>query len=71
MSSHTITYSVPSAHLGNADAEFIADVNGRSIGRLKISRGRVVWVPANAKYGFQLDWTSFGKMMAAHGKKQR
>lgn len=67
MAKHNVTFSIPERELGNADVEFRVKNDGTVVGRLKVSKGAVVWVPKNASYGYKLSWKDFDAVMRNNG----
>ncbi|HLG18096.1 MAG TPA: hypothetical protein VJH03_26880 [Blastocatellia bacterium] len=67
---HDVTFSVPERSLGNADLEFKVKKDGEAVGRLKVSKGSIVWVPKNMTYGFKLNWIQFDQLMQEHGTRE-
>jgi hypothetical protein len=55
--------------LGRADIEFKIKRNGKAFGRLRVSEGSMVWVPANKSYGYRLGWTAFDDLAQEKGDK--
>jgi hypothetical protein len=54
MADHDVTFTIPERGLGKADIEFKVKRNGSAFGRLRVSEGSLVWVPANKTYGYRL-----------------
>ena len=71
MANHAVKFKVPERELGKADLEFAVKVEGKNLGRLKVSRGSVVWVPVNGRYGYGMSWSAFAARMKAHGKHKK
>lgn len=67
MAEHDVFFTIPERQLGKADIEFRVKRNGQAFGRLRISEGSMVRVPANKSYGFKLGWTDFDKFAQEHG----
>lgn len=67
---HTVTFSSPERSLGKADLEFKVKRNGVAFGTLKVSKGAVVWVPANAQRGYRLAWRDLDSLMLREGKRE-
>ena len=60
-----ITRPIP---IGSVDIEIPVRRNGRALGKVKISKGAIDWMPANkSKTAYYLDWSEFAKVMAEHG----
>ncbi|MCH8275477.1 MAG: hypothetical protein IH851_11885 [Armatimonadetes bacterium] len=67
---HRVTFTVPERPVGNADIEFSVHANDTRVGTLKISKGKLVWMPAYAKrYEFGLSWARLAKLMEEHGRR--
>jgi hypothetical protein len=71
MPRHDVWFTVPERRLGNADIEFAVYADGERLGVLKVSKGAVVWRHANKKLARSMDWSSFDRMMQAHGRRER
>lgn len=59
MADHDVSFTIPERALGKADIEFKIKRNGKAFGRLRVSEGSMVWVPANKSYGYRLGWATF------------
>lgn len=68
---HDVTFSIPERTLGRADAEFKVKKDGRPLGRLKVSKGSVVWARGAATHGYKMNWADFDELMRRHGKHER
>jgi hypothetical protein len=44
--------------------------NGWVIGRLKVSKGSIVWVPKDKSYGYKLSWKQFDELLQEHGRHE-
>jgi len=69
MADHDVYFSIPERELGKADVEFRVKRNGQAFGRLRVSVGSLVWVPANKKYGHKLGWKAFDLLAQEHGEE--
>lgn len=67
---HDVVFSIPERSLGKADIEFLIRKDRTVIGKLKVSKGLIVWVPKNATYGYKLNWTDFAILMEKYGKHE-
>ena len=67
MADHDVSFTIPERALGKADIEFKVKRNSNAFGRLRISEGSLVWVPANKKYGYRLVWATFDGLAQKHG----
>lgn len=68
---HDVKFSIPSCPVGVADIGFTVRRNGRKFGELRISKGTVVWMPADASYGRRLSWLQIDRLARDHGKKHK
>jgi hypothetical protein len=69
MAEHDVHFTIPERELGKADIEFRIKRDGGAFGRLRISNGSLVWVPANKKYGYRLGWRRFNELAQEHGEE--
>ena len=72
MADHKVTLSrVPQLELSRADVEFKVRTDDVALGTLKISRGSVVWTPANnKKFYYELSWADFDVLMRKRGRHE-
>jgi hypothetical protein len=64
MPQHDVTLSV--AHpigIGNVDVVFEVRRANQLLGRVKISKGGIDWVPAHKRQGIPVDWKEFSEWM--------
>ena len=67
MATHSVKVILPELDISRADAVFPVKVDGSAFGRLRISNGALVWVPANHIYGYRLGWAEFDRLARQHG----
>ena len=61
-----VAHDIP---IGNKDVELVVKVDAKPLGRIRISRGSVDWIPSpNQKAGYRLSWSSFAALMQDNGK---
>lgn len=60
---HDVYFSIPSRTLGRSDVEFQIYSDHKMLGTLKVSKGSIVWFPANTTYGCRMEWGKFDRMM--------
>jgi hypothetical protein len=60
---HDVHFSVPGRSLGRSDVQFQVYQDHEMLGTLKVSKGSVVWFPANTTYGYRMYWGPFNKVM--------
>lgn len=58
-----VEFSLPIRELGKSDIEFSVYVDGSKLGTLKISKGSLVWFPANTTNGHKITWSKFDRLM--------
>jgi len=68
MADHDVFFTLPERELGKADIEFKVKRNRSAFGRLRVSNGSLVWIPANKSYGYKLGWTWFDELARKHGE---
>ena len=66
---HDVYFSIPSRTLGRSDVEFQVYSDDEMLGTLKVSKGTIVWFPANTTYGFSLEWEKLDKIMRKEAKR--
>lgn len=71
MAKHDVKFTVPERELGKADLVFAVKVDGKPLGRLKVSSGSVVWVPGNGTYGYRMSWSDLAVRMKEYGKHEK
>lgn len=71
MSQHTVTFQVPDRPVGHKDIEFTIFQDGDMFGRLKVSKGAVVWLPGRASKGYRLTWKKMDEAAREHGRHGR
>ena len=70
MAEHKVTFNIPERELGRADLEFHVSKGGAKLGALKVSKGKIEWVPKDCEKGFQMKWDAFGALMRENGDKK-
>jgi len=60
---HDVRFTIPERKLGNADIEFVVYEDRERLGTLRISKGALVWHPANAKKRYEWSWGAFDRLM--------
>jgi hypothetical protein len=62
---------IPTLRIGYSDVIFHVEQNEENIGSLRISKGHIVWTPANKQYSYWLDWNKFGDIMVNNGDARK
>jgi len=52
----------------NTDIEVSVREDGDLLGRIRISRGSIDWIPAQKRSARRLRWTKFADLMEANGR---
>lgn len=72
MANHEVKIrEVPSLKIGNSDVIFDIKSDNEMLGSLCVSRGHVVWRPANHSFGHWLNWADFSKVLETNGKRRK
>jgi hypothetical protein len=71
MPRHDVRFTIPERQVGNADIQFTVYSNEERLGVLKISKGALVWHPANKKTECVLGWDMFDRLAREHGRRAR
>jgi hypothetical protein len=66
---HKVSFRIPYRDLGKADVEFDVKNNNVRFGKLKISKGSLVWFPKGKTKGHKCYWGEFDEFMT--GKRKR
>ena len=62
--------SLPAQTINNTDVEFTVWSGGKKLGRLKISRGTIDWMPAhNSRTHYKMSWERFDDLMQSEGRQ--
>lgn len=67
MTQHRVTFSLPKRELQLSDLEVRVRSNGKMLGRLRISKGLLVWLPAYHAKGYGFNWEDFNELAIHHG----
>lgn len=65
---HDVKFQVPERPVGNADIIFRVRKDGAQFGRLKVSKGAIVWLPGNKTKGFRLPWAKLDTLAREYGR---
>jgi hypothetical protein len=70
---HEVRFKVPRRRLGHSDVVFDVYTEGTKFGTLKISKGSLVWFPANTTIGYKVGWEQLDRLMHDHvtGEERR
>jgi hypothetical protein len=66
-----VTFEVPARPVGVKDLVFVVRRNRAKFGELRVSRGAVVWIPANKSKGRRLSWQQLDQLAQENGKSIR
>jgi len=67
MAQHQVRFTVPERPVGNSDIEFSITRDGAKFGKLRVSKGAIVWIPVNKTYGHKLGWAKFAELAVENG----
>ena len=70
MATHRVTFTLPERTLGNSDIEFTVQSDDVRLGILKVSKGALLWRPANKKRGYIVGWDAFDRLAREHGRRE-
>ena len=62
MGQHRVNFDVPDRPLAHADVIFTVYEDDDKFGELRISKGAVVWFPANKVRGYRLSWKQLDRL---------
>jgi hypothetical protein len=69
MAQHNVKFTVPERPVGNADIIFTVFENQEKFGKLRISKGNIVWYPGKKVYGYALSWSKLDELAREHGRQ--
>jgi len=67
---HEVKFSLPDGELGKSDIELRIKRGGTAFGTLRISKGALVWVPANKQLGHRITWPRLDQIAADEGARR-
>lgn len=65
MAQYDVLFDVPKRPLGNTDIGFDIKRNGSQIGRLKVHKRTIEWIPKGKPKGIRMRWRDFDEYMQA------
>jgi hypothetical protein len=68
---HQVTFRIPDRPVGQKDLVFSVRQNGEKFGRLKVSKGCIVWLPGRKSKAFRLSWDQLDRLARAQGRRGR
>lgn len=72
MADHKVEITrIPKLLVGNSDVIFDIKADEGLLGRLQVSRGHIVWRPANNQFGYWLNWGDFDKVSRDNGRRRK
>jgi hypothetical protein len=57
--------------VANTDIEVVVREDGEILGRVRISRGTIDWIPRSGRYAKSMRWQKFDRVMAEYGSDRR
>ncbi|MEX2597441.1 MAG: hypothetical protein WEC59_10980 [Salibacteraceae bacterium] len=70
MAQHEILLNLPEVSIANSDASFDVYEDKELLGRIKVSRGTIEWVPSGYRSGVHINWDDFDRLMKKHGYRR-
>jgi len=67
MAVHQVLFEVPSRPVGKVDIVFTIRENGQKFGELRISKGNLMWTPANKQKRKRLSWKKLDALAREFG----
>jgi hypothetical protein len=72
MSEHKVSITkLPVVHIGKSDVIFQIEKDSDKLGKLRVSKGTIYWLPVNDKYGYSLHWQDFNDVMMKAGTRRK
>jgi hypothetical protein len=68
MPQHRVNFDIPDRPLAHADVIFTVYEDNEKFGELRVSKGAVVWFPANKVKGFRLSWKQLDTFFQSRGR---
>jgi hypothetical protein len=69
MARHEISLNIPHGiTVVNTDIEVVVREDGEVLGRVRISRGSIDWIPGRGRRAKTMGWRRFGDVMEEHGR---
>tara|TARA_B100001971_G_C17680939_1_gene282212 strand:+ start:141 stop:356 length:216 start_codon:yes stop_codon:yes gene_type:complete len=65
---HQLTVHLPKQAVALADIEVEVKSNNKVVGRLRISKGLLVWLPRHHRKGYGFNWEYFDKIAKQEGE---
>lgn len=62
---------IPRLQVGKSDVIFRIEQDNEKLGSLKVSKGNIVWTPANKQISYWLDWNDFGNLAIEKGEPHK
>lgn len=72
MPTHEVSLNIASdIPVGNRDIVIPVKADGTPLGRLKVSKGGVEWLPSpNSRSSYTMTWQRLAEVMEGHGRKK-
>lgn len=67
--SYDTTIRIPERPVAHKDIVFKIRKDGRAFGRLKVSKGAIVWLPGNKSKGYRLTWQQLARLAQENGRR--
>jgi hypothetical protein len=65
---NAVTVRLPDRPIEHKDVVFTVRLKGKQFGRLKVSKGSVVWLPGKKSKGYRLTWAQTDRVAKEAGR---
>jgi hypothetical protein len=62
---------IPKLEIRSVDVIFHVQQDKENLGSLRVSKGALVWTPANKVFSYWLDWDKFSDMAGKQGQRRK
>jgi hypothetical protein len=66
---HKVMYEIPEREQGTSDIVFSVTEEGKALGKLRVSKGWIVWVPRQGQYGYGVRSPDLAEFAKGKGKR--
>jgi len=72
MADHKVSITkMPRVPIGKSDVIFQIEKGKDKLGKLRVSKGTLYWLPVNDRYGYYLHWQEFNDLMIEGGTRRK
>lgn len=62
---------IPRLEIRSVDVIFHVQQDKENLGSLRVSKGALVWTPANKVFSYWLDWDDFNEIASKKGQRKK